>query len=116
MDWPSELYGLGPWRLIDESQLILVRDRSNGGLCYCSDMGMLWRGLLHTRLYRHRKPSLAEPTFAALDSGLPCGRWRFLKRRHQRCDIRAVRSLNCRQIESVSLRMQTLLPRSPDCQ
>ena len=37
----SELYGLHPWRLIDESQLILVRDSASGELCYCSVMGML---------------------------------------------------------------------------
>ena len=37
----SELYGLHPWRLIDESQLILVRDSASGEVCYCSVMGML---------------------------------------------------------------------------
>jgi hypothetical protein len=37
----SELYGLRPWRLIDESQLILVRDSASGEICYCSVMGML---------------------------------------------------------------------------
>ena len=37
----SELYGLRPWRLIDESQLILVRDSASGEVCYCSVMGML---------------------------------------------------------------------------
>jgi hypothetical protein len=37
----SELFGLHPWRLIDESQLILVRDSASGELCYCSVMGML---------------------------------------------------------------------------
>jgi hypothetical protein len=33
----SELYGLRPWRLIDDSQLILVCDSASGELCYCSD-------------------------------------------------------------------------------
>jgi hypothetical protein len=37
----SELYGLRPWRLLDESQLTLVRDSASGELCYCSVMGML---------------------------------------------------------------------------
>src|SRR5665213_2439937 len=37
----SSLYGLRPWRLLDESQLILVRDSVNGELCCCSVMGML---------------------------------------------------------------------------
>ena len=37
----SDLYGLRPWRVLDESQLILVRDSVSGELCYCSVMGML---------------------------------------------------------------------------
>lgn len=37
----SSLYGLCPWRVLDESQLILVRDSVSGELCYCSVMGML---------------------------------------------------------------------------
>jgi hypothetical protein len=37
----SNLYGLQPWRLLDESQLILLRDSVSGELCYCSIMGML---------------------------------------------------------------------------
>jgi hypothetical protein len=37
----SSLYGLHPWRVLDESQLILVRDSVSGELCYCSVMGML---------------------------------------------------------------------------
>jgi len=37
----SNLYGLHPWRVLDESQLILVRDSVSGELCYCSVMGML---------------------------------------------------------------------------
>lgn len=37
----SSLYGLRPWRLLDESQLILVRDSTSGELCYCSIMGAL---------------------------------------------------------------------------
>jgi hypothetical protein len=37
----SDLYGLRPWRMLDESQLILVRDSVSGELCYCSVMGMI---------------------------------------------------------------------------
>jgi hypothetical protein len=37
----SDLYGLRPWRLLDESELILVRDRASGEICYCSVMGAL---------------------------------------------------------------------------
>jgi hypothetical protein len=37
----SKLYGVQPWGLLDESQLILVRDSVSGELCYCSVMGML---------------------------------------------------------------------------
>jgi len=37
----SDLYGVRPWRTLDESQLILVRDSVSGELCYCSVMGAL---------------------------------------------------------------------------
>src|ERR1035437_3812079 len=37
----SKLYGLRPWQLLDESQLILVRESASGELCYCSVMGAL---------------------------------------------------------------------------
>ena len=37
----SKLYGLRPWQLLDESQLILVRDSVSGETCYCSIMGAL---------------------------------------------------------------------------
>ena len=37
----SKLYGLRPWRLLDEDNLIVVRDSVSGELCYCSVMGML---------------------------------------------------------------------------
>jgi len=40
-DLASELYGLRPWQVLDESQLILARDSVSGELCYCSIMGML---------------------------------------------------------------------------
>jgi hypothetical protein len=40
-DLASHLYGLRPWRLLDENRLILVRDSVSGELCYCSVMGML---------------------------------------------------------------------------
>jgi len=36
-----DLYGLHPWRLLNESQLILVRDSVSGETCYCSVMGAL---------------------------------------------------------------------------
>jgi len=37
----SKLYGLRPWQLLDESQLILVRDSASDETCYCSIMGAL---------------------------------------------------------------------------
>ena len=37
----SDLYGLRPWRALDEDNLIVVRDSVNGELCYCSVMGAL---------------------------------------------------------------------------
>jgi hypothetical protein len=37
----SDLYGLRPWRVLHEDNLIVVRDSVNGELCYCSVMGAL---------------------------------------------------------------------------
>jgi len=37
----SDLYGLRPWRILDEDNLIVVRDSVSGELCYCSVMGAL---------------------------------------------------------------------------
>ena len=37
----SDLYALRPWRVLDEDQLIVVRDSVSGELCYCSVMGAL---------------------------------------------------------------------------
>jgi hypothetical protein len=37
----SDLYGLRPWLLLDEDNLIVVRDSVSGELCYCSVMGAL---------------------------------------------------------------------------
>jgi hypothetical protein len=37
----SDLYGLRPWRVLDEDNLIAVRDSVTGELCYCSVMGAL---------------------------------------------------------------------------
>jgi hypothetical protein len=37
----SDLYGLRPWQLLDEDNLIVVRDSVSGELCYCSVMGAL---------------------------------------------------------------------------
>ena len=37
----SDLYGLRPWRILDEDNLIVVRDSVTGELCYCSVMGAL---------------------------------------------------------------------------
>ncbi|HXY47874.1 MAG TPA: hypothetical protein VEI01_00390 [Terriglobales bacterium] len=37
----SDLFGLHPWQILDESQLILVRDSASDELCYCSVMGAL---------------------------------------------------------------------------
>jgi hypothetical protein len=35
----SDLYGLRPWRVLDEDSLIVIRDSVSGELCYCSVMG-----------------------------------------------------------------------------
>lgn len=40
-DLASKLFSLRPWELVDESQLIAVRDSASGELCYCSVMGAL---------------------------------------------------------------------------
>lgn len=37
----SQCFAQRPWQLLDESQLILVRDSRSGELCYCSIMGAL---------------------------------------------------------------------------
>jgi hypothetical protein len=37
----SDLYGLRPWRVLDEGNLIVIRDSVTGELCYCSVMGAL---------------------------------------------------------------------------
>ena len=37
----SKLYGLRPWRVLDEDNLIAIRDSVSGELCYCSVMGAL---------------------------------------------------------------------------
>ena len=37
----SDLYGMRPWQLLDEDNLIVVRDSVSGELCYCSVMGAL---------------------------------------------------------------------------
>jgi hypothetical protein len=37
----SDLFDLLPWQMLDESQLIVVRDSASGELCYCSVMGAL---------------------------------------------------------------------------
>jgi hypothetical protein len=37
----SDLYGLRPWRVLDEDNLIVIRNSVSGELCYCSVMGAL---------------------------------------------------------------------------
>jgi hypothetical protein len=37
----SDLYRLRPWRILDEDNLIVIRDSVTGELCYCSVMGAL---------------------------------------------------------------------------
>jgi hypothetical protein len=37
----SDLFGLLPWQMLDESQLIVVGDSASNELCYCSVMGAL---------------------------------------------------------------------------
>ncbi|HXY08415.1 MAG TPA: hypothetical protein VEI52_11280 [Terriglobales bacterium] len=37
----SDLFALLPWQVLDESQLIVVRDSGSNELCYCSVMGAL---------------------------------------------------------------------------
>lgn len=56
----TELYALRPWRLVNENQLVLVRDSATGETCYCSVMGQLgevlamhaYRGSEGYRLFR----------------------------------------------------------------
>ena len=35
----SQLFGLRPWRILEEDNLIVVRDSVSGELCFCSVMG-----------------------------------------------------------------------------
>jgi hypothetical protein len=37
----ADLFGLHPWRVLDEDNLIVIRDSVSGELCYCSVMGAL---------------------------------------------------------------------------
>jgi hypothetical protein len=37
----STLFQLRPWQLLDESNLVLLRDSASGEICYCSVMGAL---------------------------------------------------------------------------
>jgi hypothetical protein len=37
----TDLYGLRPWRILDDDNLIVVRDSVSGELCYCSVLGAL---------------------------------------------------------------------------
>ena len=37
----SDLFALLPWQVLDESQLIVIRDSGSNELCYCSVMGAL---------------------------------------------------------------------------
>jgi hypothetical protein len=46
----SELYGLRPWRVLNEDNLIVIRDSGGGELCYCSVMGALG-GVLSMHAY-----------------------------------------------------------------
>jgi hypothetical protein len=56
----TELYTLRPWHLLNENQLVLVRDSATGETCYCSVMGRLgevlamhaYRGSEGYRLFR----------------------------------------------------------------
>src|ERR1035437_4139408 len=41
----SDLYGLRPWRVLDEDNLIVIRDSVSDELCYCSIMGALGEAL-----------------------------------------------------------------------
>ena len=36
-----KLYALSPWRVLDETELVLTRDSATGETCYCSVMGAL---------------------------------------------------------------------------
>ena len=49
----SDLYGLRPWRILEEDNLIVIHDSGSGELCYCSVMGAL--GVCRElRVSRHR--------------------------------------------------------------
>jgi hypothetical protein len=37
----AKLYALSPWHVLDESELVLIRDSATGETCYCSVMGAL---------------------------------------------------------------------------
>ena len=46
-----QLYALIPWHILDEGELVLVRNPANGEMCYCSVMGSLGEVLaLHAYL------------------------------------------------------------------
>ncbi len=66
----SKLYALRPWHLLDESQLVVVRDTAIGETCYCSVMGALGEVLamhayIGTESYRlFRKMAAGEITDA----------------------------------------------------
>ena len=40
-DLASKLLSLRPWKFLDESELIAVRDSASNEFCYCSVMGAL---------------------------------------------------------------------------
>ena len=66
----SDLADLQPWNLLDESQLVLLRESVDGELCYCSVMGALgevfalhaYIGLESFRLFRRiSTEEIADP-------------------------------------------------------
>jgi len=66
----SELYALRPWHLLDERNLVVVRDTAIGETCYCSVMGALgevfaMHAYIGTESYRlFRKMAAGEITDA----------------------------------------------------
>ena len=47
----SALYALRPWHILDDNQLVLVRDRATTEICYCSVMGALGEVVAHCRTH-----------------------------------------------------------------
>jgi hypothetical protein len=74
----TQLYALHPWRLVNENQLVLVRDSSTGETCYCSVMGQLGE-VLAMHAYRGRE---SYRLFRRLEDGDAISPSEFLAGQH----------------------------------